>query len=231
VADRAIEAIAQKNLKLLDKAKICRVTGHGGMLIRNSMLDATRSVESIWPDRALVTYEFKEGASPKFKMGVNRSFGWNMFGPGPFVPLLNPTETAQILQNDLLGEHWITLGIGLTDPSAVFFDRKQSKTEKGSSSTIKMSVKGRSLYQITFDDQSFLPVKNEYETLEQGTRIKKTIVFSQHKLSEGMMLPGHLELTQDYLELIKASHVVYHWDLDKWEFPDKLDEALFSPPK
>jgi hypothetical protein len=197
--------------------------------LKSSMTDANRSVESIWPDQGLVAYEFKEGASPNVKMGVNRSFGWTMQGPGPYVPMQNPTETAQILMNDLIGEHWITLGIVYADPSTVFFDRKESKTEKGTSNTIKISMKGRPIYQVTFDEQ-FLPVKNEYSTMEQGGRINKTVTYSQHKLSEGMVLPSHLELNHTYPEL-KHSHTVYSWGLDKWEFPEKLDESLFSPPK
>jgi hypothetical protein len=227
IANRAIKAITQNKPDLLEKARICKVIAHGSFQFPNNptMTDAIRSVQTVWPDRARVTYDFK-GVSLKITWGMQSPFGWKVVGQQPYIPPSNPAEIAQVLRTDLMAEQWFLTGIGLAEPGAVFFDPQKAKTAKGSTTTIKIGLPDRPVYRVAFDDQSGLPVRIEYAPLEIGqrTRIRKVVTVSDPMPASGLMLPTSIEMTQNEL-------LAYHWTIDLWEFPEKMDDAVFDAQK
>jgi hypothetical protein len=222
LAEKAIDAITQNDRRLLEKAKVCRVTGQGTFQFEDKVA-ATRYVQTVWPDKARATYEFKDGIHPRITFAMNGSFGWRLFEPAPYTPSSNPLEISELLKNDFSAEHWIPLGLTLAEPGNVCFDLKKTKTAKGEAASIKIRVKGRPLYQVTFDDKTNLPLRIEYSAVEFGANLKKVVTVSEHKVVEGLMLPSYLESNQN--EVVR-----YSWNLENWEFPEKLDESLFNPP-
>ena len=228
IADRAIKAITQNKPDLLAMARICKVTAHGSFQFPNNptMTDAVRSVQTVWPDRARVTYDFK-GISQRQTLGLRSSFGWLVMGPGPYAGRpSNPTGIAQAMRTDLMAQHWFLIGLGLKEVGCVFFDPQQAKTAKGSTTTIKISLPDLPVYQVAFDDQSGLPVHIEYWPREtnQRLRLRKVVSLSDHIPTSGLMLPTGMEMTQNEL-------LAERWSVDLWEFPEKMDDAAFDPPK
>jgi hypothetical protein len=227
IADRAIKAITQNNPDLLTKARISRVNAKGSFQLANvpTMTDAMRTVQTVWPDRARVVYEFREGAFQKMTWGLHSQFGWTAVGQHPYSPPPNPTEIALVMRTDLMAQHWLLLGIGLTEPEIVFFDPTKIKTTKSSATAIKIGLPDLPVYQVNFDDQTGLPVRIEYYPFEMGQRfrVRRVVSVSSHQAVGGLLLPTVIEMTQN-------DKLAERWAIEQWEFPEKLDDAVFDPP-
>ncbi|HEV3438210.1 MAG TPA: hypothetical protein VG122_12670 [Gemmata sp.] len=223
IADRAIKAITQNQSDLLMKVRNCKLTAHGLFQLpkNQTMTEAKCLIQSMWPDRGQVTYDF--GGSQKLVFGKRGVFGWWVNSPLPYVA---PSEIAQVIQTDLMAQQWFLLGLGLAESGAVFFDPKNEKTAKSSTTTIKVGLKDLIVYRVAFDDQSGLPVRIEYAPLEIGqrVRVRKVITASDPAPASGLMLPTTISLTQN-------EQLAYRWTVDLWEFPGKMDDAAFDPPK
>ncbi len=224
IADRAIKAITQNQPDLLVKARNCKLTAHGLFQLppkNQTMTEAKCIINSMWPDRGQITYDF--GGSHKLVFGKRGVFGWWVNSPLPYVA---PSELAQVIQTDLMAQQWFLVGLGLAESGAVFFDPKNEKTAKSSTTTIKVGLKDLLVYRVAFDDQSGLPVRIEYAPLEIGqrVRVKKVISASDPMLASGLMLPTTISLTQN-------EQLAYRWTVDHWDFPEKMDDSVFDPPK
>ncbi len=228
IVDKAIKSITQGQPELLKKSRLCRAIANGSFQLLNNpnMSESLRTVDTVWPDRARVVYEFKEGAFLKMIWGLNSQFGWTEVNIKPYEPPTNPTEIAQVIKTDLMAQHWLMLGVGLADSGAIFFDLRQEKTGKSTFNKIKIGIPDRPVYDISFDDKTGLPARIEYAPLEIGQRmrVRKIVTVSEHLAAGGLMLPATMEMTQN-------EKLAERWTFKSWEFPDKLDDALFNPPK
>lgn len=226
IADRAIKAITQNQPDLLAKAKICKLTAHGVFQMPdNPKTEAKCSIQTVWPDRALVIYNF--GATQKQTFGLRSPFGWFVNSTAPYTPPSNPTEIAQIIRTDVMAHQWLLLGLGLADSQAIFFEPEKSKSEKNSTSIIKIGgFTDQPIYRVSFDDKTGLPRRIEYSPLEIGQRVRfrKVVTVADPSASSGLMLPTSIEMTQN-------DQLAYHWSVDSWEFPEKIDDAIFDAPK
>ena len=225
IVDRAVKAITQNRIEVQAKARICRVVANGKMKPLNSqdMTETVRTVFSVWPDRVLTTYEFREGAYPKITFGLNSPIGWLLVGKGPYIPGPDLAENGQIITIDIMAQHWIPLSLALTYHNAIFY-AVQKNTPKAGMTSIKFRMKDLPIYLVAFDDQSGLPLGVDYYPFEQGTRVHKVVKFSDHKDVGGLMLPTSLQMSQNDRD-------TEQWIVDLWEFPDRFDDKSFDLPK
>jgi hypothetical protein len=229
VADRALKAITNNNPALVAKARICTVTAKGTLVnLELRELKCTRLVQTVWPDRARVSYIYSDLTLGKSTLGIINHSGWfENTNPGAVQPSTGPTEIATWAEADLFAQQWFILGLPFAENSAVFFDLQKEKTPLISANVIKVGLRDRPVYQIAFDDKSDLPVRIHYYPLEfdPHNRLNKLVKFAEHELdSSGFRLPKRLMMEQNSKES-------ENWTVEKWEFPDKLDDALFSSPK
>jgi hypothetical protein len=225
IVDRAVKAITQNRIEVQAKARICRVVANGKMKPLNSqeMTETVRTVFSVWPDRVLTTYDFKEGAYPRITFGLNSPIGWLLVGKGPYIPGPDLAENGQIITIDIMAQHWIPLSLALTYHNAIFF-AAQKNTPKAGATSIKFRMKDLPIYLVAFDDKSGLPLGVDYYPFEQGARVHKVIKFSDHKDMAGLMLPTSIQMNQNDRD-------TEQWIVDLWEFPDRFDDKSFDLPK
>jgi hypothetical protein len=225
VTDRALKAITQNSIDQLAKTKSSRVIQRGGIQLPNNpvLTGATRRIEAGWPDRARVAYEFKDAVAPTITLGIRGPLAWKTQGPTREM-VANPTEVAQTLRTDVLAQHWMLLGLPLAEPGVVVFALQKGTEASRAATTVKLALPDLPVFQVTFDDQSGLPVRVEYTTSESGQRLRKVLTTTDHKPSGGLLLPTALEFVQNGVLAEK-------WTVETWEFPDKLDDTLFDAPK
>lgn len=230
VVDRAIKAITQNHPELLKKARVSVVKTKGRIKLPTNqpqtMTEAERSVEAVWPDRLRIIYQFKEGGHSKQTWVFHSPFGWFQNQLNDQTAVANTPELARYIRINLMAEHWLLIGLGYEEPGAVVFDASTTKAPNGSTTTVKLSLSERPVYRVSFNDRTGLPVRIEYEPLEmnQKFRVKKAVAVVESKEAEGFMLPLILET---YLN----DQLGERWTIDSWEFPEKLPDAYFEQPK
>ncbi len=219
ILDRAVKAITENVPGGLEKAKTARVVYQGSIQRPEStdMTKAARTIETLWPDRAVVTDDYN-GVFLTTTFFLRMNLGWLKNGPN-MVPE-NPAEVGRILHSDLMAQHWLLLGLPLADPKGVAF--AATKTPDGM--TVKLTMPNTPVYRITFAEATGLPVRVEYHPVERQQRVHKIFSVSGHKPAGGLMLPTTLEYKQN-------NTLGERWALSSWEFPEKIDPARFDPPK
>jgi hypothetical protein len=224
--DRAVSAITAGDPKRLGKAKVSRATLQGFIELPGKTeageplrREATRNVEAVWPDRARVEVVFKETGTMTFRM--RGPHGWARHGL--VEQNLDPITTGHIMRVDMNAQHWLFLGLPLADPKAVAFDLKKGTPAGPETTSLKVALPDMPVLLVTLDEKG-LPVRVEYHPFESNQRQHKVVALSGHKPVEGLTLPTKLELTQNEVPAERWSEV-------KWEFPDKIAEDRFDPPK
>ncbi|MCE9565702.1 MAG: hypothetical protein K8U57_27070 [Planctomycetes bacterium] len=218
VVERAIKAITENDPTRLSKAKTAKVAYQGENQRQgpgSAMVKMVCTIETVWPEFALVKYDYKEFVQTFTLRGPQ---GWNKYGLT--LVQMAPVDVGRLMRNDLTACHWMLLGLPLADPKAIVFS--PTKTAMGTS--VKISLSDLPIYQVTFDKGSGLPVRNEYAPLENGVRTPKFFTMSDHKSTGGFLLPTKIELTQ-------GDAVVERFTEPIWEFPESIDPSRFEQPK
>jgi hypothetical protein len=213
---RAVKAITRGDPSRLEKAKGTIATFQGGVHFPRSptITAATLHLQALWPDRALVKFEFKE-VIPTITFRFINPNGWMTPTAPDAVP--NPVEVGQRILSDLVAKHALPLGLTLADPRAVAY--AYEKISDGA--MVKIGVPGMPILRVTIDDKTDLPVKVEYNPVEIGTRVSKVSILRDHEVQGDFLLPTVIELTQDGRPAEK-------WKLEKWEFRESIDAAVFE---
>jgi hypothetical protein len=228
VLDRAVKAITQGDPSRLAKARVARSEFRGTMLIKTraeaalSLEEAGLSWEVVWPDRAVVVYSFKEALAPPKTFRLRGPEGW-MFNGTEKQPE-SPTDMGQVVAAGVCGQHGVSLGLPLADARGVAFEMRKSQPGSRAVTSVKLAIPDMPILLIAFDDSSGLPVGLEYHPLEIGNRPRKVVTFADHKPHGDLLLPTRLEVNQNGM-------LVEKWTLEKWEFPEKIDDAKFDAPK
>lgn len=224
VIEKAIAAITQKNPKLLSKGRVSRCLTHGAVQLPSGpMSDATRRIEAVWPDRARVVYQFKGGTEPTLTFLLRGPLGAHYVGPQQ-IERGRPEELGTILRDDLIGQHWLPLGVPLDDPRAIAFDVQKSSVNGRDATTLRFALPGQVVYELAFDSESSLLVRVEYTAKVLTGQSRKVMMLSDYKLVGGLMLPHALTSTENRLPAER-------WFVDAWEFPEKIEDSAFEGPK
>jgi hypothetical protein len=223
VLDRALDAIAGGKTERLKKLRVCVLSYQGSVSLPTSPVPtpATLRWEIAWPDRARTTYDLTGTVRQTFIL--RGKFGWRTQEPvvGDLRPFdASPLEIGRIITTELSAQMGVILGLTLSDPQAVAYDT--TKTPDGT--VVKLKLRELPVLQITFSEATGVPTKVEYHPREYGQKVNKVLFMTDHKDAEGYLLPRKLEFHQN-------GRLGEQWTLDKWEFPEKLDDSRFEPPK
>ncbi|HSQ57424.1 MAG TPA: hypothetical protein VLM40_17005 [Gemmata sp.] len=220
VLERAVKAITQGDIKRLESLKACIVNYRGRVHFPNiaSATDATLVLEVQWPTRARATFGF-QGVFPTITFRYIEPFGW--MNRGGQEQEGDQSEVGRFIRNDFLLRCALPLGIPLADPHTIAFEAKKDNGV----ATVKVATRDAPLMLVTFDAKTGLPTGVESHPLElTNQRTKKTLTFSEHKPQDGLLLPTKVESTEN-------GRPAETWTLDKLQFLDKIDPAVFEKPK
>lgn len=232
--EKAVKAYTGNKPELIAKGKTSRVVLKGKMLLpvetQKVESEASRAIVAAWPDRLQVVNEF-ELPTGKISVGtwVHRPHMTVLRGSTE-VPVPNRAEAERNLIADAMGQLWMTFLIPPTDPKAIVFDfRAQtlpSQTGKMVSvQSLKLSLPDSPIFNLTFDTDTDALVYVEYTHTELGVRHTKQWNMTAHKVGpHGLLLPTKMECKQDNMK-------VEDWEVEKWEFPDKVNDDEFNPPR
>lgn len=235
VVDRAIHAATEGDPKRLDKAWVNKSVVKGvvewpgpvpGSLVT---IKANRTIQAVWPDRIRVTME-RPSEEPRQVVLGRRPLGfwaYNVDAAGKATPVTLPDarEEESILRVDAVGQHWLLLLVPLTDPKAVVFDaRKVPVAADVTADLIKLSIPDYPVFDLWFNEKTGLLGRLEYTHNERGNSIRKSLVVTNHKPHGGIVVPTTIVFQRN-------DRTVEQWTLESWEFPEKLGEPTFDPPK
>lgn len=223
VLDRAVKAVADGDPARIARGRVAKVTYQGGGIkLSTASADLTptvRVLESVWPDSAVVADDFK-GQLANNTFYLRGSRGWLKTGL-VMNAASGTTDLGRVILTDLTAWHWMTLGLPLADPDAVAFE----PTKKAPGTAVKVALPNRPVYLVSFDEATGLPVRVEFNPVEQGVRVHKVFTLSDHKAVGGLVLASKIEMTQD-------GHILgERWKDPTWEFPDSIPATRFDPPK
>jgi hypothetical protein len=221
VLGRAAKAIAQGDPARLAKVKTSAVVHKGSVhfLVNATATPGTLELQAVWPDRAFVRFHFNDIA-PATTFRFIHPDGW--MTPNPAGNPATPVEMGRFIHADLIGRYTLPLGLPLADARTIAFDLQ--KTDSGTMVKIAVPDLPDPVFRVTFDEKSGLPVKVEYNPVQMRDRTSTVITFADHKAQGDLLLPTALELSQNGKPAEK-------WTLEKWEFPEKIDPAVFEVPK
>ncbi len=220
---RALDAISGGKTERLKRLRVCVLSYQGAVSLPTSPLPtpATLRWEIAWPDRARTTYDLTGTTRQTFIL--RGKLGWRTQEPmaGDLRPFdASPLEIGRIITTELAAQMGVILGLTLSDPQAVAYD--STKTADGT--VVKLKLRELPTLQITFSEATGVPTKVEYQPREYGQKVNKILFMTDHRDTEGYLLPRKLEFHQN-------GRLGEQWTLDKWEFPEKLDDSRFEPPK
>lgn len=228
VVERAVKALTGGKPELLAKLKTSRVALKGTLVFpienTNQSLEATRTVAAVWPNRVYgLTEVHPHGNRLGIEVWLHRP-NFATANNGQFSPLPNHDLIELNFAYDAVGQIWMPLLLPLADAKAVVFDLQSVVFEARSLHLLKLSLDNYPLYQLTFDAKDAL-VRVEYATTDTGVPRRTTMAFSDHKPGpDGLVLPHKFECRHN-------NTVVERWTVEKWEFPEKIGDEQFSPPK
>lgn len=228
VVERAIKVATDGHPERLQKAKVSRLKTKG-TIVHARPLPTIRTVEAVWPDRFALADEFNDGLPTKVFIRLRRPVLWiakNREGQTVPVEFGESKEREAALTGEAIGRHWMALLMPLADAKAVVFAAKKESINGQSADVIKAVLPGSPVFTLWFDEKTGLLGRIDFDQVEPGnsTPTKKVFALFQHRAFDGLMLPARIVYHQNGLQ-------VEDWNVDAWEFPERLDDAGFDPPK
>lgn len=230
---KAVAAFTAGKPELVAKGKASRLVLKGTMLypVDNQQVQVvtTRTIAAVWPDRFYGLNEHTvQGNRSTVTAWLHRPNLTILSGTQAHDPDRR-TEAERNLAADVTGQHWMALLAPLTDPKAVLFDFQSTSVpslQTGQPQEVrrmKLAYGDLPQFQLTFDAKTDLLFQVDY-TVKQGVRRRvQWLAFKHDAGPHGLLLPSRTEVRHDAV-------TVEQWEADKWEFPDKIDDAEFSPP-
>lgn len=236
IVDRAINAQTQNDPRRLEQGKISKLTADGTIMLpigaaqEEIAVPSQRTFLARWPDEIKVTQAFKAHIPGTMTMILNRSFTWAGLGnKADSNP--NPAKSEEVMRTDGLGMHWITLLFPLTDRHAIVFEpRKGTGVGSPPADVVKLALPGRPVYRLHFSPRTSYLIQTDYVHEDAGGVSFKEWLMDDYKLFSGVMLPTKLTMNRTPART-KTRRTVEEWKVDQWEFPARLEEGSFDPPK
>ncbi len=230
--DKAVKAFAGDKPELVARGKVSRLALKGKMLTvvenQSQPLETTRTVAAVWPDRFHgMNDQTVQGKRVTVEAWLHRPNLTIRSGGQDYDPP-NPVELERNLAADTVAQHWMALFQPLTDPKVVVFDLHPHVAEQKQVQMVKLALGDYPVFQLTFDAEPGKPpvlLRVAYTVREMGVDRKKQWTMIEHNPGpDGLLLPGRMECRHD-------NKVVEEWAAEKWEFPAKIEDAEFSPPR
>ncbi|MFO0803989.1 MAG: hypothetical protein U0791_12815 [Gemmataceae bacterium] len=222
--EKCIAAATANHPERLEKLKVNRLSESGRQLQGTSFVPTTRKIAATWPDRFLFTDESTVNGPVKLSIGLKQlvlSFRRN---DEPFDPGM-PKGYEQVLFVDSVGLHWMLTLVPLADSKTVVFNAKKQSAGNQMADTVQAAVPGCPPFTLWFDEKTSLLGLVTYQHLEGGvSKLYKRQASAEHKDFGGVLLPTKLEFE-------RSGVTVENWTISKWEFPDKIEDAVFDQKK
>lgn len=219
-----IAAATGNHPERLEKLKVNRLVESGRQLQATTYVPTTRKIAAVWPDRFLFTDESTATGPVKISIGLKQlvlSFRRN---DEPFDPGM-PKGYEQVLLVDSVGLHWMLTLVPLTDPKTVVFNARKQMIFNQMSDTVQVAVPGCPTFTVWFDEKTHLIGLVTYQHVEGGvSKLNKRQAAAEHKEFAGVLLPTKLEFE-------RSGVTVENWTISRWEFPDKIEDAVFDQKK
>jgi hypothetical protein len=237
IVDRAINAHTQNHPDRLTQCKISKLTADGTILLPNARTQQEESVPTRmtflarWPDEIRITLTFPGGSSAEqMTLILDRAFTWA--GKGKQEQTIpNKKKAEDNLRADGLGMQWITLLFPLTDRHAIVFEpRKGTGVGTPPADVVKFALPDRPVYRLHFSPKTGYLIQTDYMNEDFGGNAFLEWVMAEHKLFNGVMLPTKMMMVRTPART-NARRITQEWKVDQWEFPARLEEGSFAPPK
>jgi hypothetical protein len=225
LVEKLLASATEGHPERLDKLKVSKQFARGRYrLFNNEFAGATRTIQGVWPDKARVNYEYAsteiKGALFLLRRPTVRF--WQVDSTGPKeMPQENPKESLEIVTGEVIGEHWIPSLVPLRDPRTVVFGAKREPLGDQIVDVFSAAIPDGPIYTIWINQKTGLPGLIGYSQVERGQRIKKQVAVGGYKAEGGVFLPTQIEAR-------RGNETVQEWTVTAWEFPEKLDDALFE---
>lgn len=222
-AERAVRAITGGNPARLARLRYAVLSYRGSVVLPTSPLPAAATLrwEIAWPDRARATYDIAAAVRQTFYLRGNLGWRSEVTAAGDERPgELNPRDVGRIISTELIAQPGVMLGLTLADANAILFDARR----QGDATSFRLKLSEAPVLTITCDAATNLPTRVEYQPREFGRLVHKLLVMTDHQPADGLMLPTKLEFSQNH-------RLGEEWKLDKWEFPETIDDSRFGPPR
>ena len=231
IVERAIKSHTQNNPALLEKGKISRVTAKGTIKLGGERpTSSSRMLVAHWPDQIKMTYDSAPPAAGSLTFIMRGETTW--WGQnGKQGATLNPQTVVENMRTAGLGEHWLVLLFPLVERNSVVYGlRKGAGVGTPPADVLRLSRPDRPIYRLEFAPGTGLLQQIDYEYTDVIGPALHEWMLSDYKNYSGLLLPSQLKMART-TEHPKFRDVVEEWTVEKWEFPDKLDEGAFDPPK
>ena len=221
---RCIAAATEGHPERLEKLKANRLSETGRQLQGASFVPTNRKIAAVWPDRFLFSDESNANGPMKLSIGLRQLVLTFRRNDEPFDPGM-PKGYEQVLQVDSVGLHWMPTLVPLADPKTVVFGAKKQLIGNQPAETVQAAVPGCPPFTLWFDEKTSLLGLVTYQHVEGGSsKLNKRQAMSDHKAFAGVMLPTGLEFERNGVG-------VETWKVSAWEFPDKIEDAVFDQKK
>lgn len=231
VVAKAVRAATEGHPDRLAKVRVNRATMKGTVDRPGRHVATVRTLAAVWPDRWALADDSNDGNGPlKVLIRLRRPVLWSgttREGQTESVRFPDPKAQEITVADELIGRHWLPLLLPLTDPKTVVFGHRKDATGPRAADVVKAAVPGCGpVFTLWFDAASGLLGRIDFDQREPGnpTPTRKQFVLFNHRLFGGVMAPGRVEYWHN-------GGKVEDWNVDAWEFPDRLDDATFDPPK
>jgi hypothetical protein len=118
---------------------------------------------------------------------------------------------------------WMTTLAPLKDKDVVLQMLPEEKVNDQPAVGIKASVKGHAELKLYFDRKTWLLVKLDRKTQEEGLEFRKETLYSEYKEFDGIKMPTRI------VEIARGKKVL-ELTVREYRFPEKHDEATFAKP-
>ena len=217
---KCIAAATEGHPERLERAKANRLTEQGRLLRESTFVPTRRKIAAVWPDRFYFADESNVGAALKISIGLRQQSLTFRRNDEAFDPGL-PKGYEQILHVDGRGLHWMSTLVPLADPKTILFGLKKQLVGNQNWDTVQVSLPACPIFTVWFDESTNLLGYVSYIHAEGSSRLNKRLAVSGHKPFAGVQLPMRIEFERNGL-------LVESWSVSAWEFPEKIEDAVFD---
>ncbi len=229
VVEKALKSATDGHPERVNKAKVNRLKLKGTIVHLDRPQPTIRTVEAVWADRFAFTDEFNDGLPTKVFIRLRRPVLWigkNREGQTVPVEFGESKDREAAVAAESIGRHWMSLLVPLADAKTIVFAARKETINGQTADVIKAALPGSPVFTLWFDEKTGLLGRIDFDQVEPGntTPTKKFFALFQHRAFDGLTLPARIVYHQNALP-------VEEWNVDAWEFPERIDDAAFDAPK
>jgi hypothetical protein len=219
VLDTLLKTHTNDKLELISPIKTHALTRKGQFFVNGTPQQFVWHIRAIWPDRYRVEMEWADFGGVRDLLVQNGSDGWKMMRsigmgqPTPFTVM----DYSQVA-TDAYAE-WMLLLVPLLDAST----RVAVLAPEGTAGTVWVWVAERPAVLLHIDQDSGLLTRVDYEVPEIGGAIAASLLASEHKPINGVLLPSKVEYTRN-------NQPTARWTSSEIEFPKDIPLETFTKP-